>query len=253
MIKKIEKNDVESVLSFLGEDVFSVRIKANLSAYGTDYSFAEFWAQYDENNSVCAVLSKINGACTLVINEKADTDELKSFLFCFPYVSAFLSSENAALMDIDITHSGDILVSDSESINAYGNIPDFTDMKAAFELIRKNEGNSVAALDYLEWLSDFTYKRNRGYARLKAIEEDGKLISFAMTSAETKSSAIISGVFTDEDSRNRGYGEKVLMSLVSSLKSENKTVYIMTAEEKLTAFYEKRGFKKIGKWSEGKQ
>lgn len=252
MIKKIEKNDIEGVLSFLGEDVFSVRIKANLSAYGAEYSFAEFWAQYDENNAVCSVLSKINGACTLVFDEKADTDEWKLFLNYFPYASAFLSSENAALLEIDVTHSGDILFFDGETVNAYGNTVNFTDMKTAFEIIRENEGRSVAALNYLEWLSDFTYKKNRGYARLKAVEKEGRLISFAMTSAETEKSAIISGVFTDKNYRNRGFGEAALMSLVKSLTADNKTVYIMTAEEKMTSYYEKRGLKKIGLWSEGK-
>ena len=122
-------------------------------------------------------------------------------------------------------------------------------MKIAFSMISENEGDGIAKLDYLEWLSDFTFKKNRGCARISAINEE-TLVSFAMTSAETEKSALISGVFTDKTKRKQGFGERALLSLCKSLIEENKKIYIMTAETKMTAYYEKRGFSRCGGWCE---
>lgn len=248
MLKRLENKDIESVSAYLPSDAVSLRIKANLTVYKADYPFCEFWAQYNEENEITAVLSKINGACTLTFSDNADTEELISLIHFIGCSSLFLESEKADALSLS-GRSGDILVYCENKTDAY-EAENFCDMKEAFKLISENESESIAKLDYLEWLSDFTFKSNRSAARLKAITRNGELVSLALTSAETKDSALISGVFTREDKRKKGFGEKVLLSLVHTLENENKKIYIMTAEERMTRYYEKRGFKKNGFWTE---
>lgn len=251
MLKRIDNESISDALSFLGDDAVSLRIKVNLSIYRVSYSFAEFWAQYDEKKLVTAVISKINGACTLTFSDFADKDELNALLSFIGFSSLFLDKEKADLLGVNYVSHGDILVFDGEKTDVC--ITESScDMKQAFALISENEGESIAKLDYLEWLSDFTFKSNRNSASLRALTENGELVSIAMTSVQNEKAALISGVFTKSNYRNKGYGGKVLSALTQSLLDENKKVYIMTAEDKLTAYYKKRGFKVIGYWSEVK-
>ena len=249
MLKLLENKDVDAVLSYLEDDPVSVRIKSNLSAYGCSYPFARFWAQYDENGEITAVLSDLSGAFTLTFSDSADTEEINALLHFSDCGSVFLNKEKADILGENIKKSGDILRFAQDTAGAY-ETDVFCDMKQAFALIEENSGESVIKLDFLEWLSDFTFKSNRNKARLRALNADGELLSFAMTSAETENAAVISGVFTRKDKRKQGFGEKVLLSLTQSLLSENKKVYIMTAEKSLSGYYRKRGFEIIGCWAE---
>ena len=248
MLKRLFGEDTDSALSYLGEDAVSVRIRANLYCYRDNYSFAEFWAQYNDIGEITAVLSKINGACTLVFSRDADTEEIVSLLHFIGFNTLFLDKDKAGILSLSYSSCGDILVFDKDISTSY-DTDSFTDMKIAFSMISENEGDGIAKLDYLEWLSDFTFKKNRGCARISAINEE-TLVSFAMTSAETEKSALISGVFTDKTKRKQGFGERALLSLCKSLIEENKKIYIMTAETKMTAYYEKRGFSRCGGWCE---
>lgn len=247
MFRRADFSQTNGILSYLKDDAVSVRIKGNLSVYKTEYAFAEFWAQYDENEKITAVLSKINGECTLVFSDGANKAEIIAFLNFVGYNSLFLDAQKADALGICPDSQGDILCFDGNTQES-PSADDSADMKAVFELISENEGKNVIKLDYLEWLSDFTFKSNRDAARLKALTRDGTLVSFAMTSAETENSAIISGVFTKENCRRQGMGKRVLTALCQTLVEKNKKVYILTAEKKMTAYYEKAGFKKVGRW-----
>lgn len=251
MLKRLENKDVDSVCAFLSGNAVSVRIKANLKAYKCDFDFCKFWAQYDDFNNITAVISEINGVCTLDYIKNADCEELLSLLHFIGFSALFLDKDKADEIGLKYDKSGDILIFGGD-ISASYETDSFCDMKSAFALISDNEGESVEKLDYLEWLSDFTYKSNRGAARLRAVTEKNKVMALAMTSAESENAAIISGVFTDKEKRKQGLGERVLLSLSKSLSDDYKKIYIMTAEEKLTRYYEKRGFRKCGCWAEVK-
>lgn len=249
MLKRLENEDISEVISFLGDDAVSVRIKAFILTYKCDFNFIEYWAQFDENNAVTAVLMKNGGICTLRFSDRADTEEIVSLLRFIGFDSLFTDENSAGILGLIPVASGDILLYDNEIHGEYGT-ESFTDMKKAFLMIKENEGESVTKLDYLEWLSDFTFKSNRGAARIRVINENSSPLSFAMTSGETEDAAIISGVFTDKKKRNQGLGETVLKSLTKDLVDENKKVYIMTATEEMTRYYEKRGFRRIQRWCE---
>lgn len=249
MLKRLENGDIAKTVLFLGDDAVSVRIKSFLLVYKCDYSFCEGWAQFDDENTVTGVLLKLNGVCTLSFSESADTEEIKALLRFIGFSSLFLNKDCAELLGLKSDSCGDILACEKIICGDF-EAESFTDMKKAFAMISENEGESIVKLDYLEWLSDFTFKSNRRAARLCAINENGAPVSFAMTSAETENAAIVSGVFTDKERRNQGLGERVLKALSKSLFEDNKKIYIMTATDEMSRYYEKRGFHKVDRWCE---
>ena len=250
MLKRAENKDIAEILANIGCGAFSARISSDLSAYKTDYDFFECWFQQNSKKEYTAFLSKKDGVCTLAMKENADIDEMKSMLIFAG--CKYIEAEKSVfeMLEVKPDKTGDILTfyGEPEFINADFAKDDF-DLKEVFALLKENEGESIAHLEYLPWLSDFTFKRNRKSARIKALVQNNELISFAMTSAETEKEAVISGVITKKDFRKNGFGAKVLSSLIGNLKKEGKTIYVLTAQKEINPFYEKLGFRKTGEWA----
>ena len=250
MLKRAENKDIAEILENIGCGAFSARISSNLSAYKTDYPFCEFWFQQNDEKEYTAFLSKKDGVCTLTMKENADIEEMKSMLFFAD--CKYIEAEKSVfeMLDVKPDKTRDILTFDGETelINE-GCAIDAFNLKEVFSLLKENEGESIAHMEYLPWLSDFTFKRNRKAARIKALVKDNELVSFAMTSAETEKEAVISGVVTKNGFRKKGFASKVLSELIGDLKKEGKTIYVLTAQKEINSFYEKSGFRKTGEWA----
>ena len=89
------------------------------------------------------------------------------------------------------------------------------------------------------WYTDASHKIRHGLIHGKCIQEDGKIISVALTSGETDKIAVISSVATLKNHRKKGYGEKVVLALAQSI---GKDIYLLTDNETTAQWYEKMGF-----------
>ena len=82
------------------------------------------------------------------------------------------------------------------------------------------------------------------------IEENGEAISTTATTAETKTHAMIVGVATREDKRNKGYASAVMESLMEKyLNQKNKKLCLFYDNPKADIIYHRLGFVKIGTWA----
>ncbi|MTI49003.1 MAG: GNAT family N-acetyltransferase [Firmicutes bacterium] len=86
-------------------------------------------------------------------------------------------------------------------------------------------------------------KTGRGYY----IEKDGKIISIAQSSYEKKDSAIIVGVATDFEYRNKGLATECLLKLCEELIKEGKKLYLQYDNKSVREIYMKLGFNEIGR------
>jgi hypothetical protein len=81
------------------------------------------------------------------------------------------------------------------------------------------------------------------------IAEDGdKIICTAASTAESSDMAMIIGVATHKDYRNRGLASAVVSKLCSDLLSEGKTPCLFYDNPNAGKIYNRLGFKVIGKW-----
>ena len=78
MLKLIDRNSVD-ISEFCEKDIFGTRILSNLNAYSTEYPFAMFWEQRDDNDGLTAVISKMDGDITACCNSSSDIDEISEF------------------------------------------------------------------------------------------------------------------------------------------------------------------------------
>lgn len=84
-------------------------------------------------------------------------------------------------------------------------------------------------------------KRGRGLC----IEEEGVIISVCQTDFEKKDGAVIVGIGTREDYRNKGLATLCLQKLSRTLLNESKNLYIQYDNLEAGKIYERLGFKII--------
>ena len=245
MLKRASIEDLLQIKSICEGSIIGTRILCLASAYGFERSFLEVWIMLD-GDTVTAVMTRFYDDITLTVTEEADTEQLKAFLGMLGYktVSCSKTSCDALGLNANTVKNG---------YEYTGNFSDFTcdfleeeDYEDAYKLISKEIPDSFSSdrEAYLSFLSDFTFRKRRGLARGICTHVDGKLSSVALTSSETDNSAIISGVACDNRLQKRGLGKKTVLSLVGSLKNENKNVYVIALNENAEGFYEHIGFTK---------
>lgn len=236
MIKKVIRSDVLSGVS-----------SPLLPLIYADFEFNNggndgVYLQTDDNNDFATVFSLRNGCATLMhLNENIDFEELSEF-FSFLSVKECLSDkdvfvkrgETLPLLKCDI--KGDMNATVSK-LDKYSRLEDY---KAVYDLLSDNGDN------FPEWFAVTSKKINSEKAVCVYICENNALVSVAIATAIYNGDAIISGVFTREDYRNKGYASKCVSSILGELNHVGiKSAYLWCEEHNLP-FYKKIGFVQIG-------
>lgn len=244
MIISVKDADIESLCRFCENGLLGTKISCHLKTYGTEWEFCNTW-YYSDGENISAVISKFENSITLICESDADLSEIKAFLDMLGFTSLCCNETTAQSLGYDITSTKAAYVFCGESESE--KLDDLTEeyYKSAYELISKSIPDSFdnSKNAYLSFLSDFTFRKRRGVARIKGTLIDGRVASCALTSTETENSAIISGVACDSELRRKGLGKITVLGLANELTSENKTVYVIALNKSAEGFYEHIGFK----------
>lgn len=81
------------------------------------------------------------------------------------------------------------------------------------------------------------------------IRDSKGIVAHGNTTAENSTNAMIGGIFTRQDMRERGYGSLITYALAKELLDKNKTVCLFYKDESPGRIFKKIGFKHIGNWS----
>ena len=245
MLKLADINDVSEMKIFLGNGIIPLRILSYLTAYGFDKDFVKFWISRNDD-AIDGVIALFEDSLLLHIKNCSDTNEIVSFISMLHFNS--LSCEKGTAEICGFTRyeekQGFMFDGCTDECSADDICEDI--IKNAYKLICESIPDSFTDSKnaYLSFLSDYTYRKKRSLARGKCIAENKSLVSCAFTSAETSNEALLSGVATDKNLRKGGYGKRTVLSLVSELLRENKSVYVIALNDSAINFYEHIGFKK---------
>lgn len=246
MLKSVLQKDLPDIYAYLENNgIIPLRINSYLSAYGLDKEFVKFWYCESEGR-VCGLISLFEDTLLLHINEDADVNEVVSFIEMLPFSTLSCEKETAELCGFtDTTEKQGYVYCDLPEYDVAEDIAE-EKIKSAYKLICETIPDSFVDTNnaFLSFLSDYTYRKRRGFARGKCMLEDNKLVSCAFTCAETETSALLSGVATNINVRKGGYGKKTVLSLVSELSSLGKTSYVIALNKSAEGFYEHIGFVK---------
>ena len=243
MIRLCKPADLAALAAFCGNTLPGCYILSRFSCYGNDYDFCKCYV--DETDGVVkTALSVLDGTAVLLTGARTDFEELA---LCLPVfgVRVLLCSANAgAKLPFPVLQqkTAFCLQTPLPAADACGAAP----MRDVYDLISAAiPGSFPAEKDaYLRFLSDFTFRQNRGKARLKAVVENETLCACALTAAESDGAAVLSGVACRADCRGRGFGKTVVSALAHALQQAQKFVHVIALNDSACGFYRTLGFDK---------
>lgn len=212
---------------------FACRIHSQLLAYGTGERFLEHWIQL-EDNEPRAVISRMDGNITIFC--ESVNDEILEFIEAVGY--------NTILADKELFPqywSGEVLmrfVGKSETENS-DNIDFNPTIREIYSILERCRGEGFEVPDFDSFYPDISHRVRHNLSRILAYRLEGKIIACCMTSAETNSCAIISGVACLPEYRGRGYASELIAKIVKDL--DNREIFVFCREE-LVGFYNRLGF-----------
>ncbi len=244
MIKAVEKGDKDFV-DFCRRDVFGTRIACIYNCYSTDYDFVKFWKQTDDEGKIISAVGRIDGDATLSSTGE-NAEELYAFLKIVGFRTVQCERKIAELM-------GAVTALDGYVVEYKGNKNKIKEIQAEnvfrpkeiYDIIKS--ARLVGVGDYLPWLSDTTFRLNRGATSVLSVSEDGKTVACAMKLFSTESAVLLGAVATRPEYRGRGLAGALVTKLAESEK--NKRVELLCKHDGIVEFYKSIGFDVKNEWS----
>lgn len=244
MLKAVEKGDAAFV-EFCRRDVFGTRIACIYNCYSTDYDFVKFWKQTDDDGKIISAVGRIDGDATLSSTGE-NAEELYTFLKIVGFRTVQCEKKLAELM-------GAVTALDGYVVEYNGNKNKIREIQAEnvfrpkeiYDIIKS--AKLVGVGDYLPWLSDTTFRLNRGATSALTASEDGKIVACAMRLFSTESAVLLGAVATRPEYRGRGLAGALVTKLAESEK--NKRVELLCKHDSIVEFYKSLGFDVKNEWS----
>ena len=236
-----EPRDAGALRQFCGDSLLGSYILSRFCAYENAYAFARCYVDKTGERIVTA-LSILEGNAVLLTSDMTDYEELALALPILSVQSLMTNHASAMRLPFAVEQQKQAFCFLESPANGFA-LND-APLREVYDLISTSIPGSFSADEeaYLRFLSDFTFRRIRSCARLKAIMRDEHVCACALTAAECEASAVISGVACAEQWRGRGFGKAVVYALANELANENKKVHVIALNDSAGAFYRRIGF-----------
>ena len=253
MIKRIDRKYEKKVIEYLNlEKEINTFSLQELKNYGFENIFYKIYCDIDEDGNINGILFRcfeyltfysygdfdVDGFCELISDMEFNEISGKS-----SYVD--LIANKLGLLKYRRVHLCRLL-----SIDKYEE-----EIDDNFKLKKINIFNIKKVVKLYEEIDEFqnttienvrlNLRSGRGYC----IEHKKKIISMAKSTAENQNTAMIIGVGTHHDYRNRGLATKCMMKLCSELLDKNIIPCLFYDNEEAGKIYKKLGFETIDNWS----
>lgn len=241
MIKLID-NFEEYDFSSFENDIFFQRI---FSDFKTLSCFDDVMFYVCITEDIVAVISKVGGNVTLSAKKTAPFEEIREFLNVTGFSKILCSSEFSEYFEGRKKHGNILKTRDDNSDFCKAQQLYSENLKDVFYIVEKVFGFDG---DFLMWVADLSHKMRHNSAHLYGIYCENKLVSSAFSLFETEKSVVISSVATLEEYRCKGFGERIVKTIIE--ENKDKDVYVFTENEKTDNWYKKIGFVPCEMWSE---
>ena len=217
-----------------------------MSVINTDFLFpgnASDGAYFQEINGEKTLLFSVRGVTATIcrLSENADAEELSSFLdfqgirnVLSDFFFEEISLEERAVLKAKPEYEafdGVAVITPSSRLNDYGNIFNLLSGNGSFE----------------GWYSLFSAKVNKLCACGVYMMKDDAPVSCAVSPFIFENSAVVAGVFTDENYRKKGYATICVKALLNEMKKNCIEDVYLWCEDKNIKLYENIGFSLCGK------
>lgn len=219
-----------------------VRILGLRTAYGKNASFIQYYA--DGNGGLMSLMDSV-----AILDIPKLTDEWNVFLNMNPDIAIIHCSDTVgnALIATDNWSGrvGDVMKYNGPACTDSAEVEHNPYLPVVHKLLEEHFP-SISPLN--SWYPDASHRLRHNNAHISAIMQGDKVVSTAMTVAETDNSAIIGQIATHPDFRRQGLAGTCIKSTISAC--EGKELYILPLNENARNLYAKLGFEHCGGWAE---
>ena len=217
---------VAAIHALKADDPFACRIISLYHCYPPQLVFVDYWLiRDDESGDVTGAAARNGSNFILLLTEETDLEEVSSFMRVAGASGVICNGKYT--LDLNRpSFTGPVLVC-VEMTEADGETELITpDIREAYELIVSCADDSFKPPAFDDFYVDVNHKLRHNAIRLVGVQEDGVLVSIAMTVAESDNGAVLGAVACLPDFRRKGYGSQVVRSLTARLLAQNKRVYL---------------------------
>jgi len=258
MFRLATSYDLDSLLEFFKQDPeINLFMIADLEFYGLNNDFIKVWID-DLRVIKTVVLTYHKNMLLYSISNDYDKNELKSLIHhakpdffscsshCFSYIESFILND-FTLRKHTLAKLTNLVKPDYHLIPArLASSKDAKGISESIFLVDEFRDYITATLE--ERIKINERKIEEGFSVHFVIEENGIIVANANTSAICSVAAMIGGVFTLSQIRNKGYATSVVYHLCDYLLKKRITPLLFFENPKAASIYHKLGFNDIDEW-----
>lgn len=224
----------------------AVKIGGLLTAYG-DRPFLRLW------QGGGGFLALSGGGAVLCASDEADGEEWGLFLTMQPEIErlrtdAFTAKRLSAGVLSDWTPETGAVMTPGKALLLPGQAPVPLEAREVYPLLAACFAEGLPPFD--AWYADVSHRLRHGCCRIAGFREKERVLSSAMTTAETRAAALIGAVATLPEARGRGYASANVLALAHALAAEERRVLLSPKNADARALYARIGFVECGGWGE---
>lgn len=257
VIRKLTDHDHEQVLAFLSEEPsINLFIIGDLESFGYSSQFQEIWAEFDEQNTIKAVLLRFHQS--FIPYAKGDFDPSGFVSIMKKYSQPILLSGKSDI--VEKFESFDDLQLGKKQVTFFAECrtdeflcaDDIEFKKATIEDVEQ-------IIELRESIDEFHIRSDAREILIQSMEsntsrtyftaENGVITSCVSTAAENSMSAMIVGVCTRKEYRRKGLATSIMQNLFKDVLNEGKTLCLFYDNPEAGRIYKRLGFKDIGMWT----
>lgn len=253
MIISVDSNNdfIGTIRQISADDPFACRIISLYKSYRPDLAFVDYWLLMGDRLNYTGAIARSGSAFVLYLTPDSDLEEVSSFMRVSG-ASAILCDGSYKLDFFGREPSKGVIMSRTESfddIDPNARIVQ-PDIREAYYLIVRCSDKNFTPPVFEDFYVDVNHKLRHDAMRMVGLAEGRRLVSVAMTVAESDEAAVLGALACDPAYRKKGYGSTLIKTLCNSVIGEGKAVYLHRAQNANEAFYRKLGFTEYGSWNE---
>lgn len=252
MILKVDDTYHSKVMNYLKKEPdFNLFIIGDIERYGYDNYFLDIWAGIDRKGRIEGILLRYFEYLIFYSQGKFNVEEFSKLINSLNYLEISgkleLLQKLEVKLDIKPKRIVNFCVLDTSSKLEENGI----NIKP--KKIRFGNINKIAKLyediDEFENTTVENIKNGLRTGRGYCIEINKKVVAMAKTTLETRTHAMLVGVGTHPDFRNRGLATKCIVKICKDIINENKIPCLFYDNVEAGKIYNKLGFKERGYWA----
>lgn len=260
-VRRLDEQDRRETAALLDRDPgFGLFPRSNLEHMNLSSTFTRYWGEFT-GNQLRAILMMVGSRAALYAPDGTDVsglarlaarEDIDFTMGRTDLVDALLVAckrcelerrEEHYLAELPADHMPRVVVPQGTIVRR----AQIYDIEPLTQLYFGTDGFERLSMDDLRRTMAGRVRSMRTYVA----QVGTRLVSAASTSGETPVSAMIGGVWTSPDARNRGYSTAVVAALSRELVEQRRTPYLfyLLDNTPAAAVYARVGYRVVGRWS----